>query len=183
MSTPTKNRRNFWLAIFIIGLPFLWFVPGAIYMRNVTQAQNVGCESTMKAFGAAMLAYVRDNNGQLPDAKKWVSEMRAYHHTEFYCFADSDKTHPVSYAMNANLSGKKLSEIKNSHNVILLYETISKATTPFGRGEDLVRVGKDNVGVGRHHTIGYRFNFYLMADGTVRQPKNMDEVKTYKWTP
>ena len=180
---PKPNRRNFWLAIFIIALPFVWFIPGAIYMNVITKSQNASCQSAMKSLGYALLSYAEDNNGQLPNAKNWIAVAAQRTGEKPICNVDTDKAHSSSYAMNANLSGKKLSEIKDPSHTILLYETTSKASTPFGTGTDLVRVGKDNVGVGRHHTIGYRFNYYLMADGKVRAPKNLDEVKTYKWTP
>jgi hypothetical protein len=178
-----KRRRNWWLAVFIVALPLFWFVPGAIYMRQMTQAQNTSCQSTIQSLGRALLNYASDNDDHLPDAANWIMVAAQRTGEKPHCPADNDKTHPSSYAMNANLSGKKLSDIKDPHDTILLYETTSKASVPFGRGEDLVRLGKDTVGLGRHHTIGYRFNYYLMADGTVRAPKNLDEVKTYKWTP
>jgi hypothetical protein len=178
-----RHRRNMWLALILIIAPLFWFVPTYFYMRNLTASQNASCQSTMKSLGAALLGYARDNNDQLPDAKDWIAVATRRTGERLHCVVDIDKTHPSSYAMNANLSGKKLSGIKNPHDVILLYESTSKAQVPFGHGEDLPHVGKDTVGVGRHHTLGYRFNYYLMADGSVRAPQNMDEVKTYKWTP
>jgi hypothetical protein len=178
-----KRRRNNWIAILLIAVPLLWAVPTFFYLRAETAARNTACESTMKSFGAAMQSYARDNQKRLPDAKNWIVLLRPYHSEGFKCFADTNKTHPSSYAMNANLSGKKLSEIKDPHNTVLLYETTSKASTPFGIGKDLVNIGKDTVGLGRHNTVGYRFNYYLMADGSVRAPQNVAEVKTYKWTP
>jgi hypothetical protein len=137
----------------------------------------------MKALGAALLGYTHDNGNRLPAAKDWIAVTTKRTDERPHCKADTDKTHPSSYAMNANLSGKRLSEIKDPHNTVLLYETTSKASTPYGIGKDLVNVGKDTVGLGRHNTVGYRFNYYLMADGTIRAPQNVNEVKTYKWTP
>jgi hypothetical protein len=177
-----KRRRNFWLAVIIVIMPLFWFVPGAIYMRSATRATNEHCQHNLASLGQAMTAYAKAHNDQLPKASDWIGELKPDSKI-LRCPADLNPTRVSSYAMNANLGDKKLSELKDPHNTILLYEQDSKATVPFGRGEDIVRLGKDTVGLGRHHTIGYRFNFYLMADGTVRYPKNLDEVKTYKWTP
>jgi hypothetical protein len=187
MDAEKKRQRNRWLALLITFLPLVWFIPGAIYMRNITRAQNKGCEANLKNNYKFFLQYAsgqfgpRAHYSRLPDAKHWIEMIDNFGDLRLQCPADSDKQHHVSYAMNANLSGKKLSEIKDPHNTILLYETTSKESTPYGTGADLVRIGKDNVGVGRHHTIGYRFNYYLMADGTVRRPYNVDELKGYRW--
>lgn len=185
MSTHRPNRRNAWLAFLIIGLPLLWTLPTFYYLRAQTARHNSGCVQNLKMIYGALHIYAADHHGALPAGANWKAAILPYLEdaTLLRCPADGDKTHPVSYAMNANLSGKKLQDIKNPHDVILLYETTSKASTPCGRGEDLVRIGKENVGVGRHNTIAYRFNYYLMADGTVRAPQDLPEVRSYQWTP
>ena len=85
--------------------------------------------------------------------------------------------------MNANLSGKQLSGIKNPSKVILLYETTSKESVPAGVGKDLVSIGKDKVGQGRHNLVAYRFNYFVMADGSIREAGTADELKPLRWTP
>jgi len=185
MSTlPDKTRRNKWIAAILIASPLFWTIPTFFYMGAQTQANNKSCEQNLKVMGIKLLLeYPANHEGRLPDSNDWVKAVEKYAFDNFRCHIDSDKTHPVSYAMNAALSNVKLSEIRNPSQVILIYETTSKDSNPHGLGEDLVSLGRDKVGVGRHHTIGYRFNYYLMADGTVRAPKNAAEVKTYRWVP
>ena len=85
--------------------------------------------------------------------------------------------------MNANLSGKLVDEIKNPSEVIFLYESRGTSENPFGVGKDLVDVGKPANGQGRHNLIGYRFNYFLMADGTVRSAGTPEEMKKLRWKP
>jgi hypothetical protein len=183
MSKPGNSQRNKLLAVLLVVSPLLWTIPTFIYLRNVTAAQNAGCQSVMKSLGGALISYAHEHNGQLPETKNWLTVATQETGIKPHCPADIDTTHASSYAMNANLSGKKLAEIKNPSKVILLYETTSKAAVPFGTGKDMVRVGKDDVGVGRHHTIGYRLNYFVMADGSVRWPDNIAQLKSYQWKP
>jgi hypothetical protein len=184
-----KRRRNNWIAILLIAVPLLWAVPTFFYLRAETAAKNSTCRYHLKQLAQAIAQYRFDSDDKFPQAKNWLAPLGGYCGVDckydaktLRCPADH-RTEGFSYAMNANLSGKKLSEIKDPHNTILLYETTSKASTPHGTGKDLVSIGKETVGLGRHNTVGYRFNYYLMADGTVRAPQNVAEVKTYKWTP
>ena len=181
--TTNKNRRNSLIAIGIIALPFVWTIPTFYYLHQQTQSRNSQCESQLKKLGVSILSqYAVNHDGRLPVAKNWVTEIKNFKTNEIRCPNDPI-SHPVSYAMNANLSGKKLGEIKNPSQVILLYETNSKASTPFGVGKDMADIGKPKNGQGRHNLVGYRFNFFLMADGTVRQAGTPDEKKPLRWTP
>lgn len=184
MTTPDKKaKRNKILAVLLVISPLLWTVPTFIYLRNITRAQNQQCEKTMREMGESFMTYASDNDDTLPPAKSWVKDINPYGPKSLKCPADTDKTHPVSYAMNMNLSGKKLSAIHDRAMTILLYESTSKDATPSGTGMDSVLVGKDTVGQGRHHTIAYRFSYFVTADGKVHWPKNRDELLKYKWTP
>lgn len=182
--TTNKNRRNSWIAIGIIALPFVWTIPTFYYLHQQTQSRNTQCESQLKKLGISILSeYAANHDGVLPDAKNWLNKIKDFKINDLRCPNDPDKSRKVSYAMNANLSGKKLSEIKNPSQVILLYETNSKESTPFGVGKDMADIGKPKNGQGRHNLVGYRFNFFLMADGTVRQAGTPDEKKSLRWTP
>ena len=181
--TPTKKRRNSWIAILIIVSPFLWTIPTFFYMRAETKAKNESCQSNLKSLNTGIQAYIRAHQGRLPETTNWLAITESFPTDGLKCPADPDVTHPVSYAMNANLSGKKLSDIKNPGQVILLYETKSKQAIPFGVGKDMADIGKPKNGQGRHNKVGYRFNFFLMADGTIREAGTPDEKKPLRWTP
>jgi len=183
--TPAKKRRNSWIAIGIIALPFVWTIPTFFYLRADTSKKNNWCQSNLKQLGLAFLQY-QDDKGAFPSSTNWTKPLGTYvdgNDVQKYRCPSDLKTEGFSYAMNANLSGKKLSEIKNPSQVILLYETNSKQSTPFGVGKDMVDIGKPKNGQGRHNLVGYRFNFFLMADGTVRQAGTPDEKKPLRWTP
>ncbi len=178
-----KDRRNSWIAIGIIALPFLWTIPTFYYLHQETATKNAQCENQLKRLGASLIAdYTAQNDGRLPDAKNWTAQLENSGEN-LRCPNDPDKARKVSYALNANLSGKRLSDIKNPGQVILLYETNSKQSTPFGVGKDMVDIGKPKNGQGRHNLVGYRFNFFLMADRSVRQAGTPDEKKPLRWTP
>ena len=182
--TPAKKRRNAWIAALLIGSPLLWIIPTALYLRAQTQSNNESCERHLKVLGVKLLMeYPANHAGRLPDSKNWIAAVEKYGYDNFRCHADADRQHTSSYAMNADLSGRAISTIKNPSQVILIYETTSKAKTPFGVGKDLVAKGQPDMGQGRHHTIGHRFNFFLLADGTVRRAGTAKEMKTLRWTP
>lgn len=184
MSTPSRKRNNSWVAFAFILSPILWTLPTFFYLRAETRAHNEDCENHLKVLGTKMLSeYPAKHEGRLPDAKNWVAGVKNFGRDNFRCPNDPDKSRPVSYAMNANLSGKEISDIKNPGQVILMYETDNKASTPFGIGRDMTNIGKDKAGQGRHNLVAYRFNFYLMADGTVRRAGTAEERKPLRWNP
>ena len=178
--TPQKNRFNSWIAVFLIAVPFLWAVPTYYYLSNQTNKKSAQCEANMTQIGQALLDYANANGGTLPSAKTWVQDLKLEGEV-LRCPADHDKEHPVSYAMNRNFSGKKLADIKDPQHAILIYESKSKEASPFGTGDDMVKIGKDTTGVGRHNTVGYRFNYYVTADGKTFWPQDLKEYKTLRW--
>ena len=182
MSTPRK-RNNSWVVFAFILSPIIWTIPTFFYLRAETRSHNNYCEFALKQFGLKLLTeYPATHDGRLPDAKNWVKALKDINQEIYRCPNDHVE-HPVSYAMNANLSGKKISDIKNPGGVILMYETNGKQSTPFGVGKDLVDIGKDKAGQGRHNLVAYRFNYYLMADGTVRRAGTAQERKPLRWNP
>ena len=183
MSTPPRKRNNNWVVFAFILSPLVWTIPTFFYLRAETKSNNATCEKYLKVLGTKMLQeYSANHAGRLPSAKTWVADVGKYGGDNFLCPNDH-VSHPVSYAMNANLSGKKISDIKNPGGVILMYETNGKQSTPFGVGKDLVDIGKDKAGQGRHNLVAYRFNYYLMADGTIRQAGTAKERKPLRWNP
>lgn len=181
MNKPEKkpSKVNFWIAAMIVGLPLIWTIPTFYYMREKTKNSNAQSVAQMQLLGDALMNYTK-SNGRYPVANNWIAPL-SLQNGDLKNPADTDKTHVSSYAMNANLSGIKVSDIKNPHNVILLYETTSKDAVPSGLGDDIVKIGKEQGGLGRHYLVGYRFNYYVMADGSVRYPRIPEDVKNFLW--
>jgi hypothetical protein len=178
--TPKTNRINSWIAVGIIATPFLWAAPTYYYLSSQTNKKSAQCETNMAQIAQAMTQYASENDGHLPNAKTWVQDLELSVDV-LRCPADHDKEHPVSYAMNRNFSGKKLADIKEPQKAILVYESQSKEASPFGTGEDIIKIGKDTTGQGRHNTVGYRFNYYVTADGKALWPQDLKELKTLRW--
>jgi hypothetical protein len=181
--TPAKKRRNAWLAALIVGAPLLWTVPTVWYLKVETHQKNATCQENLKTLNAAIKSFAEAHQNRLPNAQQWQAILQKQSTETLHCPADPNTEHTSSYAMNANLSGKNLNEIKNSRDVILVYETKAKSAAPFGGGQDMADIGKPATGQGRHNRIGYRFNYFLMADGAIRQAGTPEEKKPLHWKP
>lgn len=181
--TPAKKRRNAWIAALIVGAPLIWSIPTFFYLKAETKNKNVTCRENLKTLNAALESFAATHQNRLPNAQEWAQIVQSQNAQTLHCPADPDTQHASSYAMNAQLSGKKLSDIKDAGNVILVYETKSKDAAPLGDGKDIADIGKENVGQGRHNTIGYRFNYFLMADGSVHEAGTAKEKEPLRWTP
>lgn len=181
--TPAKKRRNAWIAALIVGAPLLWSVPTFFYLKAETQNKNATCQENLKILNAAIQNFAGAHQNRLPNAQEWQSIVQKQNAKTLHCPADPNTQHPSSYAMNANLGGKKLNEIKNARDVILVYETTAKSAAPFGDGKDMADIGKPDSGQGRHNKIGYRFNYFLMADGALRQAGTTKEKKPLRFAP
>lgn len=181
--TPAKKRRNAWIAVLIVGAPLLWTIPTVWYLKAETHHKNATCQENLETLNAAIDSFAKGHQNRMPDAKQWAVILQNQSTQTLHCPADPDTQHASSYAMNADISGKKLSDFKNAHDVILVYETKSKDAAPFGVGKDMADIGKPDVGQGRHNKIGYRFNYFLMADGKIREAGTDKEKKPLRWTP
>lgn len=180
--TSTKKPRNAWIAILFVAVPVLWMVPTYYYLKADTARKNLECQVNLNAFGKALEEYTDEHNGQLPRADDWIAAIGMEDSEELLCPAALNHDHP-SYAMNSNLSEKKLSELEDPEKLILLYESTDSKVVPFGRGEDMADVGRENTGKGRHNQIAYRFNYFLMADGKVIDAGTEEEVEPLRWEP
>jgi hypothetical protein len=185
-----KVRSRQWLNVFLALLfvfgPVIWMVTAFNVMSRRTAATNGQCSSHLNQLAVAFKSYARDHNGLLPDSATWVDDLSRYagsgpdKHDVFHCPADRAAGRS-SYAMNRNLSGKRLQDIVDPAHMVLLYETKQSGLNPAGTGKDVVDVGNIDSGVGRHNTVGYRFNYYLFADFQVRYPRLPEQEKQYRW--
>lgn len=112
-------------------------IGGGGYIGLQATKPIVGCTIAMTGISRALQDYTKANGGKLPSAATWQTDIAPYYDkmlknesagpftiptsTEpFGCGEGSSKT---SFAFNAAYAGKKLSEIKNPDDVILVFET------------------------------------------------------------
>ena len=114
---------------------------GGLSFWGFNKAKNfVACSAGTAEVAQAIKQYAEDHGGKLPDAKTWQDEVRPY----FRTFAENqkkkasfigtfdpdgmwgckDESGPgmTGLAFNSDLSGKKLSDIKDPDQEILLFE-------------------------------------------------------------
>jgi hypothetical protein len=181
--TPAQKRRNAWLAALIIVAPLLWTIPIFFYLKAETRYKNATCQENLRTLNTAIEGFARAHQNRFPGAQEWQAMTADQSTKTLHCPSDPNPKRASSYALNANLMGKKRSEITNPHDVILLYETNATSAAPFGDGEDMADIGKEKSGQGRHNKIGYRFNYFLMADGSIREAGTPEEKKPLRWSP
>lgn len=182
MMKPSKKPGNIWLAIFFVAVPFLWLIPTYYYLKSNTSQRNETCETNLRVLGDSFKSYAEQHDGKLPPADEWIEEIGRENAPELFCPAANTHDFP-SYAMNSNLSEKKLSELEEPETLILLYESTDAKVIPFGRGEDIADIGRENTGKGRHNQVAYRFNYFLMADGSVIEAGTETELEPLRWNP
>jgi len=165
------------LATPVVGTLILY----ATVSRQAKQV-NTTCQAHMAILGRAFLAYAKDHNDTLPQASSWAQEIEPYVSDKKAYRCPNDLTEGfASYAMNDALSGQKLSALKDTSHLVLLYEVDKSGDAPHGNGEDIYKIGHDKGGEGRHGAEFYRFNYYLFADGQVMYPRVFKDVDQYVW--
>lgn len=101
-----------------IALVFPVVGPMAGYGHSREQAKQAVCLSYMKQLGvgALMYCYDYDDAGRMPDAADWQEQTYPYVKKIYHCPSGG------TYAMNAELSWKKLVEIPSPSKTVLFYE-------------------------------------------------------------
>jgi hypothetical protein len=115
---------------------------GGLWLVN--KAKGIGeCAMSFQFAQKAMQAYAADHDGKLPNAKTWQDDIREYYKKatqkinkdqsgpiQFHPFASDgewacvNENQPATgIAFNVELSGKKISDIKDPGTTVLLFET------------------------------------------------------------
>jgi hypothetical protein len=104
---------------------------------------SMTCLSNTKQITLAILMYTDDNDERLPLANSWVDATTSYTKNGriYQCPADFSEARS-SYAFNANLSGKKLGDIKDPDKVVLIFETDNPGPNPSGGKADFPAQGR-----------------------------------------
>lgn len=184
--TNAINHRKKNIGITVALIMMLTPVIGTVVLFAVISRQtnqvNSACKSHLITLSTAFMDYAKNHNNTLPPADNWAKSIEPYvsDHSAYRCPNDLT-TGFTSYGMNESLSGKKLSDLKETSKLVLLYEIDKSGDSPRGDGEDIYAVGHDRGGSGRHGSNFYRFNYYLFADGSVNSPKAFKDTYSYYW--
>jgi hypothetical protein len=94
------------------------------------------CYANLGQVGLGLLMYADDYDDRLPPADSWLDATLPYTKNikAYKCPADLSAAR-CSYALNTNLSGKVLKEIKHPERVVLLYDTDKPGLNPSGGKE------------------------------------------------
>jgi hypothetical protein len=184
--TEDLKRRKKNIITTVVLLMMLTPAIGTVILFAIVSRQsnhvNSLCKSNMEILGQAFLTYAKQHNNTLPPAENWATSIQPFVSDVSVYRCPNDLTNGfTSYAMNDSLSGKKLSDLKNASQLVLLYEVDKSGNSPHGNGKDIYSVGHDNGGAGRHGGNFYRFNYYLFADGNVNSPKAFKDTYSYYW--
>jgi prepilin-type processing-associated H-X9-DG protein len=167
-----------WVMVCLVIL-FLGWIIGAVEENKSARL----CMNNEKQIYDALQLYADDSDGKLPQVAHWAEDVDKYSHNVnlFYCHSHWLRTHKRyerygsssgeavaknslgvatrvrDYGLNAALAGKRLSDLANPSEVVLVYETSQLAVSPNGDAANVIRPGLHNSG-----------NYFLFADGHVK---------------
>jgi len=129
------------------GLPSAEYLPPELRPRD-----QAICMERTKLMAQKLLEYAAKNNGRLPAAEEWMKRVPVPGGYQPY------------YAMNAYLSGMKLSSVRDPGRVVLLFESDENKTS--GTEKDVIKVQRHPDGV-----------VYAFVDGHVEVRKDIPNFK------
>ena len=117
-----------------------------------------------------MTIYCNDNDGRFPPAENWPDVLEPYIRNEKLLTSPFAPEAGRAWAMNENLDGWKITDIKHPHRTVLIFE--SRFNSPPAGGRELL---PENPRVRRGYVIGF-------VDGRAEcvRPERLDE---FIWTP
>lgn len=149
------------LTVLII-LTIVIMVP--VFRSARLKAEDIACQSNLKALGLATLMYANDNDQRLPPTDNWADNVTGYlgkvpYHASpvqsyFHCPAASS---PFSYSMNDVLGSAKETDVVNPSRTAMLFEADTTNINAHG--------GLADADLTRHHGIAY----LCFADGYVNR--------------
>ncbi|MFP3904631.1 MAG: thioredoxin family protein [Armatimonadota bacterium] len=112
--------------------------PGEEAMQQAqAQAQQSNCLANLKQLGLGAMMYAEDHDGTLPDADKWMDELEPYVKNEALLKCPASPDVEYGYAMNADLSGAGLDDIKSPADTVLFYDSTLGTRNASGSGDSL----------------------------------------------
>jgi len=149
-------------------------------------ARQASCLSNLKQLSMALNMYANDWGGKLPPASRWVAALKPYIKSEAVFRCPSDRSgHPVNYAMNSRLSGRKLGDIVNPAAAIVLFDSSSESPNPADAGASLAKRhnGGANVAYVDGHCKWLRDVPASELAPAIRQPAPKPEAPVRKAPP
>ena len=126
--------------------------PGA----NEPRAMQMACMSNLKQLGLAAHMYANDHDKALPDADTWTEELKEYAKNDAVFRCTGAPKLQWAYAMNRELSGKRIDQIHNPWETVLFFESDLNIANASGGPEDVCKPGRHEGG-----------NVFLFVDGHV----------------
>jgi prepilin-type processing-associated H-X9-DG protein len=94
------------------------FGGGSLSLPMTSEQAQAACVAYVRRLITAIRKYADDHAGYLPDGKTWVSEIPV----KDPAMLSAGPRYQNAYAMNAELSGRKLAGIKNQEKTVLIFE-------------------------------------------------------------
>ena len=156
-------------AISIVVVPF-FVIMMAILMPALTHTRTLArtAVSLNKArqICIAMIMYCDDNEGSFPPADNWPAALTPYLGNEKILESPFAPHTGRAWAMNAQLSSRKINDIKQSHRVVLIFE--AKPGSPPAGGRELL---PEEPRGPRGYVIGF-----LDSHTEIVRPERLDEL-------
>lgn len=121
-------------AVSIVLLPFVAIIM-ALLMPALTrapmQAKRVVSLTNAKQICFAMMIYCEENDGRFPPPDNWPAALAPYIGDAKILESPFAPHTGCAYAMNANLEGRKIRDIKQPHRTVLIFE-VEPGSPPAG---------------------------------------------------
>ena len=115
------------------------------------------CLSNLKNLGLGARLYSADHDNKLPDADKWVDQVRPYLNKDTFFKCASAPDLEYGYAMNAVLSGMKIAQLQSAAEMVLFFDSHLGTKNAAGGREAVCNPGRHGGG-----------NCYVYADGRAK---------------
>jgi type II secretory pathway pseudopilin PulG len=111
-------------AVFIVMMPIMAAMLLPALARAKSKAQSVQCLNNVKQLNLAIIMYADDYQGKLPSPENWCDLVKPYlggSDAAFKCGAQPNAR--CSYAFNASLAGRKISDVPAPAETILVFSS------------------------------------------------------------
>jgi hypothetical protein len=134
--------------------------------RAKMQGRNIMSMNNAKQICLAMAMYCDENDGRFPPVDNWPAALIPYLGDTKILESPFEPQTGLRWAMNKNLDGRKLPDIKQTHRVVLIFE-VEPGSPPTG--------GRELLPEGPRSSRGYIVGF---PDGHVEsvRPDRLDEL-------
>ena len=126
-------------AISIVVIPFIAIIM-AILMPSLARARShamtIVSKNKARQICLAMMMYCEENNGRFPPADNWPAALNEYINDKKILTSPFAPEAGRAWAMNEQLSSRKLREIRQPHRIVLIFE-VEPGSPPAG-GRDLL---------------------------------------------